>query len=227
MSTCLMVYDIPQRSGLLNPSNELWGYGFRLQYSGWVLMRSHMPYTLINELIDGGAKVDILDFSSSETGGMAKRAADSIRQEIRDSLASLEDSCDRYTVEMNQTQESVGKNVETHRKKVLTAVKKLRRKLHNLQNTAKRFNANPEAINIGDAEQRIQTLRCNMAEQARSYVAAIAALQAAGVNDGMESAAANHDVPPGILADYLEDKDIAPKTVKKLRLLTNGGAWFS
>lgn len=81
-----LIYDIPDQSGIANPSAKLRKRGFRINLSCWIFQTGHLPVDYIETLIEKGADVEVLPFTleTRETVlRLAKKAMDKEVGEIR------------------------------------------------------------------------------------------------------------------------------------------------
>lgn len=74
----LFVYDIPSKSDLPNPSNQLKRIGIRVNLSCWVIPESRVPYDLIRELDAGGATTEVVRFDESEREKLERLAKNAL-----------------------------------------------------------------------------------------------------------------------------------------------------
>ncbi len=86
-------YDIGQDTGVTNPSNILWRYGFRSTLSCWILPQSSMEKTRVQDLLkhweETGVDVTILPIGAEGIETIIRKAEKELDREIRRVHTSL------------------------------------------------------------------------------------------------------------------------------------------
>src|SRR5438552_1177899 len=81
LRACLLIYDIPERSAVANPSRFLRRLAVRVNLSCWVIPEGDVPYARLNEMATGGATWHVVRFDAAEAGKLVAMAAAAIRRE--------------------------------------------------------------------------------------------------------------------------------------------------
>jgi hypothetical protein len=77
LQACLLIYDIPERSGVRNPSRRLRSIAVRVNLSCRVSREGDVPYALLGQMAAGGATWHVVRSDADEgvkLVGMAVRA---------------------------------------------------------------------------------------------------------------------------------------------------------
>jgi len=88
----LLVYDIPQGTGIANPSYILRGYGFRINLSAWIIPQSKIPYFLIERMRAKGCSVETVRFDERDTNQIRALGRSALTGEIKRIRRSLDES---------------------------------------------------------------------------------------------------------------------------------------
>ena len=94
----MLQYDIPVRNGrdvYPNPSNQLRRRAIRTTKSVWVIPKSQIPYSMLNELSEAGGRWHCFRFDDRETDAILAMLAESLYDQVREAFDSLEDCIDR------------------------------------------------------------------------------------------------------------------------------------
>lgn len=106
----MVVYDIPQKSHIQNPSDKLKRFAFRINLSCWIMPQYRLPFALIDSLKARGADVEVVRFDLNEEKAiraLAKKALAREVQELRESLA------DKLPEKMAEVQRMIEANEHT------------------------------------------------------------------------------------------------------------------
>lgn len=74
MNHYLIVYDIPATCRVKNPSDQFRGHGVRINYSCWIVPEGRVAMLPLDQMQQGGAKVQVVRFDSSETDTLLRMA---------------------------------------------------------------------------------------------------------------------------------------------------------
>ena len=153
MSAYLLVYDIPEASGIPNPSAYLRGFAIRINLSCWIVQEADIPYSYLHEIASMGAKWRAVKFDPSEAANLIELATQSLRSEIAEMRVNTRRSCDRASATMETGEaESSLKAIQKQRGTVAQRLNSLRKNLNKLKTAAERFGISGELIGIGSAE---------------------------------------------------------------------------
>lgn len=85
MRHCMVVYDIPSvkkvAERIANPSGMFRRFGFRANYSCWIVPEHNLPLMPLDELKEKGAKVEVVRFDESEYDKIMGMARSALREE--------------------------------------------------------------------------------------------------------------------------------------------------
>lgn len=205
LQACLLIYDIPERSTVPNPSRRLRTVAVRVNLSCWVIREGDIPFALLNEMAAGGATWHVVRFDAGEGVKLVGMAVEAIRRDIRDAMRRANKSAEAAGRKLDA---SAGSPVEAKRvyaERVRPVVRRLNRLLADVSKAAERFGIAPESISVGDALTAVNALQAGMLARARAYGAAVEQVRALG-DAAMAAAAAADLVPMGVLADDIDDR---------------------
>lgn len=206
-----LTYDIPENSGIPNPSRRLRRLAVRVNLSVWVIPKHSIPYNYLNGMMERGAVVHLVKFDDTEGGRLVAMAVDAIRRDIRTSLDRARGSSHRLNTRLDGSAEGA-EAVAQHkrfRRDTAQVVSRLRRMLKDFEAVAERFGITRDQIGLGAAVAATQAIGAGFKTRARVYAQGIRELEAyAGADDGMVRAMKADAVPHAIAADYLEDREL-------------------
>jgi hypothetical protein len=204
LQACLLIYDIPERSAVRNPSPRLRSMAVRVNLSCWVIREGDIPYALLNEMAAGGATWHVVRFDAGEGVKLVGMAVEAIKRDIRDAMRRANRSVDAVELLAGGAADpSEAKRVYAER--VRPVVRRLNRLLADVGRAAERFGIDPSAVSLADAHAAVGALQAGMLARARAYGAAAEQVLALG-DPAMAGAAAADLVPAGILADDIDDR---------------------
>ena len=90
MRASLLMYDIPSRSGLGNPSAMLWRFGARVNLSCWVVPERNVPLIPVKMWREKGARVEFVRFDERDWPTILRLAQEALVREITDMREGLE-----------------------------------------------------------------------------------------------------------------------------------------
>jgi hypothetical protein len=212
-------YDIPERSGIPNPSGFFRRLGFRRTLSDWVIPADKMPWHYLNEFKarleafkprigsrDATGKCRWLK-AESDTAEMREFARHCVREEIGRLVAlaarNLSQARAAYEEPREGREISPGEFEERVQRNLQTRIEELEATLEG----AAMFDVSPQDTPADWARAEIEKIEHQSKEQARRYVAATRALQDTPTADAQAVApAAQADAaPPEVMADVLRD----------------------
>lgn len=189
MSTSLLIYDIPKRLGVPNPSPRLRRLGFRANGSCWVLRSCDVPWAYLHSLTEKGVREwHVVEFAEGEGNKLAlmavhylTREVDRLRNSILKSEARMADDPD-------------------YARKLRRALRRVENELGDAQRAAEAFGVGLEPDSLREALETFQGLRMRSGVKAQAMSQAVAALETplAGA-DG---------VPAEVVADLLLDQGL-------------------
>lgn len=204
LQACLLIYDIPERSSVKNPSDRLRSMAVRVNLSCWVIREGDIPYMLLNDMAKGGATWHIVRFDAGESEKLIGMAREALIRDIRDALRRADHSANSAAQPIE-----AGENTADNRAALIERVRPLVRRVNRLladtRRVAERFGIDPASISIDDAAASVRALQAGMYARARVYADAAAKVRELG-DDAMANAAAADLVPAGILADDIDDR---------------------
>lgn len=205
LQACLLIYDIPERSSVPNPSEDLRHIAVRVNLSCWVIRYGDIPYSLLHQMKDGGASWHVVKFDAGEAAKLAAMAIDALKRDIRDAIRRARDSQRRAESRISEgaDAEEVARFVQRGRE----AVSRLRKLLTDFRAAAERMGLDTGSLTLDKAGTAVNALHTLYARRARLYSEAASTASGTGTADGraMGSAARADQLPAGILADFLDD----------------------
>src|SRR5687767_14905134 len=106
LQACLLIYDIPERSSVPNPSRRLRPIAVRVNLSCWVIREGDIPYALLHEMAAGGAMWHVVRFDASEGPKLVGMAVEAMKRDIRDAMQRANRSAEVAGRRMETTQET-------------------------------------------------------------------------------------------------------------------------
>lgn len=198
MKMYLVVYDLPEGSGIPNPSRWFRVQGVRIAYSDWVFREDCIPYGRLNDMGDQGAIWHCVPFESSEgaQAAMQELLLHALQGEMRKALARAQRS------ERNAASAAEERGPEAYRAWVERACRRAGIMLDGLA---------AGAATLGIQLDTESTLRAITGLQRVSHARALAYAsmreQARAQGNQQAMALADRDAVPGpILADMVEEE---------------------
>jgi len=205
LQACLLIYDIPERSTVRNPSNRLRWRAVRVNLSCWVIREGDIPYSLLNEMAAGGATWHVVRFDASEGVKLVRMAVEALKRDIRDAMRRANRSADAAGRRLDQTTDNPTEAKRRYAERARPIIRRLNRLLADVQKAAERFGIDQTAISLADAHTSVRALQAGMLVRAKAYAEAVEAVRALG-DEAMANAAAADLVPAGILADDIDER---------------------
>lgn len=91
MRAHLLVYDIPARTKVANPSSFLWRFGARINLSCWVIPDRNVAMLPIAMWKERGCTVELVRFDERDGATIIRLARESLAKELGDLRAKLEE----------------------------------------------------------------------------------------------------------------------------------------
>src|SRR5262249_44000689 len=162
MATHLLVYDIPKKSGLANPSKRLRRLGVRINLSCWVIREENIPWNLLNELREGGASWHTVAFADDEAQTLLTMALEALQRDADAAAKRAEESIARADSLLDQGDPAAS------RRRADAAIKRPRKLPDALRQAAGPCGANVPSLDIVTKVRGLQTAAH---ERARQYAA--------------------------------------------------------
>jgi hypothetical protein len=206
LSACLLIYDIPERSSVRNPSRRLRSVAVRVNLSCWVIREGDIPYALLNEMALGGATWHVVRFDAGESVKLVGMAVEAIKRDIRDAMRRANRSADAAGRRLDNSTDDPSEAKRRFAERARPIIRRLNRLLADVKQAAERFGIDPNAISLADAHASVSALQAGMLSRAKAYGEAVEQIRLLG-DSAMARAAAADLVPIGILADDIDDHD--------------------
>lgn len=204
LQACLLIYDIPERSKVGNPSNRLRSMAVRVNLSCWVIREGDIPYVLLNDMAAGGATWHVVRFDAGESEKLVGMAREALIRDIREALRRANRSA-AVAAQPIEAGENTANTRAAFVERVRPLVRRMNRLLADARKAAERFGIDPASVSVDDAAAAVRALQSGMYARARAYADAAALVRQLG-DEAMANAAAADLVPAGILADDIDDR---------------------
>ncbi len=205
LQACLLIYDIPERSSVPNPSRRLRPMAVRVNLSCWVIREGDIPYSLLHEMATGGATWHVVRFDASEGAKLVGMAVASLKRDIRDAMRRANQSVSAASRSLDPTADNPTEAKRRYAERARPIVRRLVKLLSDVQKAAERFGIDRATLSLTDAMAGVNSLQAGMLARARAYSEAIEQVRTLG-DSAMANAAAADLVPAGILADDIDDR---------------------
>lgn len=207
IKACLVIYDIPQGSELANPSPKLRRRAIRVNLSCWIVREDLVPYSLLNELAEGGAVYHVVKFDASEGKNLIKMAIQALKKEVAEHVQrgeeSMQSAAERHLGNEDITPEERQARFELRAGAIVARLEEL---LEDVKEAAKQFGIDPKRLSLTQARATIAALDAGYQTRAAEYAKAQKKLAGrSGTGAALAEAAAADNLPAGVAADYLDD----------------------
>lgn len=169
LQACLLIYDIPERSSVPNPSARLRSVAVRVNLSCWVIREGDIPYALLNEMALGGATWHVVRFDASEGVKLVGMAVEAIERDIRDAMRRANKSADTAGNKLDQPSDNPSEAKRLYATRRRPIIRRLNRLLVDVQQAAERFGIDSAAISLADAHAGVSALQAGMLARAKAY----------------------------------------------------------
>jgi hypothetical protein len=203
MKVSLLVYDIPKRTDVANPSGRLRRCAVRINLSCWAVPESEVPWGLLDRMREGGATWHLVPFSEGHAEALARLAVACLEAEVARVQESLARSADRLDARLELDADDEDSLTESeHTRRLRKAAQRARRLLADARGACAAFGLDAGVVPIQAAARTVDALAANARARARAYTGLAEAAQ----GTALAVAAADSDVPVGVLLDHLEDE---------------------
>lgn len=222
-------YDIPDRVNFPNPCDYLRRrnnvgkvFAFRTQGSMWLVDRDNPPLALQARMEAAGCVVDLYPLDMCDHAKYLERAANQMRRDLLERLKIEERSLKKYDEKLAEAEaehaagtigwDKLAQARRDHAAKRKAALGRTEELVANLEAAVSQFDIPADQSMFAAVRGRVDGLRAAGSARAEVYVQL--ANQLKGTAIGM--AAAESEVPAGILADYAEENGIDATAVREL-----------
>lgn len=207
---CLLIYDIPERSGIANPSVRLRRLAIRINLSCWVVRENDLPYALLDSMRTRGAIWHAIKFDSGEVEKLLELALEQIRKELKAAVSRA--------LQQQRSAEGVLEDADmgeperraAYRARAVAIVRRTQRLVAAMKSGAERFGI----VNFDGQFSGMSASVSGMDAAVKALCAALGITLGrarksgvAAVRQGAASASADV-MPADIFADLCEDHDI-------------------
>lgn len=210
MRACLLIYDIPERAEINNPSGALRRVGIRANLSCWIIPEDAIPYGLLNTLTEAGASWHTVPFAPEAGKALITIAIQSMKKELQDSINRARRSQAQAATQYEESGESEkAREYYVRRAEGITA--RVNELIEDFRQAAARFGIRGDALNLDEAASTVNLIGVAMHERASNFARAaeIARTQGSSTSQailaGIEATGDNSPVVMGALADSLQD----------------------
>lgn len=221
----LLVYDIPSKADVYNPSWFLRRRGFRVNLSCWVLPAAKIPYTELAELTEAKVRWRVFRFDAGEAPALVAEALRVIRAEVAEAVARARDSAAKMTAKHLEGAEHLqdedaeprteADRLESYEAAAYRIVGRMEELLDDVKVAVEGFGIHPDAVGIGGAVAAVEAIQAKMNAKAEAYKKAMEALKAAGQTE-LAKAGAETEVPGFAVADALQEAGVDPDTANAI-----------
>lgn len=209
---CLLIYDIPERSEVANPSGKLRRVAVRINLSCWVIREGDIPYYLLDEMRQGGATWHVVRFDAAEGGKIVGMAIAAMKKELKDAIDRARAALEAASQRVQDGRDSAAE----FEQRVRANIRRHRQLIQDLTAAAQRFGIDAGAAGIGDAATAVACIQTAMVERARLYADAARRLRQTGTSLGAGMAAAAEGDRPsggavlhaGVMADVMDENGV-------------------
>lgn len=210
-------YDIPQGSGIENPTGHFRRLGFRSTLSVWIIPECKMPWTYLNSFKDALKSFEPDVATRARRGKCRWLRFESDADEMREyAKESVEEEIQRLVNQANQNLERARRDYNAENSEMTPAefeervnghLNRRRDELKAILEGAASFDVDPSSLPTAWALTEIDATEQRCKAQAKSYAEAARFARQEGGSDGQAIAAAIQadDIHPGIVADFIDD----------------------
>lgn len=213
MQVSMLVYDIPSGK-FWNPSAVLRRRGVRVNLSCWAIPYENIPWNLLQQMKEAGCLWHVVSFSDEEGENLARLAIDLLSREVveitKRAAKSYRKALEKFNTDPSDST-LAGLNARTE------AVEKRVAALIDDAETAARAFGVPMP-NREKADRAVQAIKARTAATAEVYAQLVAEI----ADEKTRELAEQDAVPPMVLADMVEDRDVdgtGATTAESLRKL--------
>lgn len=232
----MLVYDIPAKSKVANPSDQLRRFGFRANLSCWVIPTASLPHNLITELRESGVNAKVVPFDVSAGPQLVTWAIEQLRadaeEQVKRTRANLEKAGDKHLDGLSEVEAVTGERREealaAYELRAGAICKRLEDILAHVTEAAAGFGIESGALNLGGARAAFDAFQTGYTARAAEFAAATEKLRAAAAASGdanaaaLANAAAQDLVPVAVLAGGLEDAGLETDAARLTQAFDDG-----
>jgi hypothetical protein len=202
----MLMYDIPERSNVANPSGRLRRIGLRINKSVWIVPTGNIPQYLVNELIGAGAAVITAPYDVEASKNLLVAAIAFANRELTEAKARAEASKADAEAELNDPDGDPTKKRKVYEKKIAAIAKRLEVLAEEMAVGAKVFGV-VGGIDFTNIRQAAEAISNTTAVRAAVYANSATALREVGTVDttAMAVAVENDQAPAYAVADMLRE----------------------
>lgn len=200
-------YDIPDASGVENPSYEFRRIGFRSTLSCWIVPEDRIPWNTINGMLSRGCTVNIVKFDSSEVGKIIDMANRALQRDVKQIVEASERACRKAQTKYEERRAAAQdateaeKALKAYERRTAASARQAQRLLAAAEEAAEALKLDKSAFPFMQAGDTVRALRTATEARARIYAGLTSAVQ----NTPYAAAAQANRVHPLILADMADD----------------------
>lgn len=201
----LLVYDIPKRAKVRNPSYRLRRIGVRINKSNWVLPTGSIPYKLLDDIVtrtNGAASYHTVEFKTSETPKLLAMAAAALRNELKEAILRMK-AKKAAADKVAQDDMDDLKSLRRYLAEVREARSRVEKLAEDFASAASAFGFELSRATVAQLRTEINAISLAAHNKAKVYVKMVE--KAKGLGEYVYSVAKIDGIPPLILADYLEE----------------------
>ena len=204
----LLIYDIPEKAPIANPSGRLRRIAIRANLSCWIVPNHLIPYSLLNYMAENGATWHTVQFDVSEAQKLLRMANEAIKRDMEAAVARTAKSIAAAELAYEQpADDAPPPTVSDFEERTQRAIKRAKQVLGDLEEAAKVFGIDPAATPVRWAYAQAEVLRSAAHDRARRYAGAGVKAAEVGGFDGqaVANAVAADAIPAGVVADFIQD----------------------
>jgi hypothetical protein len=228
----MLNYDIPEGTGVRNPSYRLYEVGIRLQLSCWILPESDIPKALFHQMAERVWSLDRINprtgrrmefqwdyapFDPAAAGSLLRMAQRSLEEQVHAAKMRAQASYEAALARLDEQEEEARANGTPmsvpERKKAERAlrraanvnVKKNEKLFKRLRETGARFGIDTSGIGAESAFAAIQAAGAAVKERCRVFAEATKELERLDPNNLVAKAARRDQAPEWVLFDALDE----------------------
>lgn len=205
----MVSYDVPHIANY-SPVAALYRVAVPMTESVWLVRTGDIPYTLIAQMEDKGAEVDVVTLDASETRSRVAKAIGYMQKKLAEAVRGADESIVRANAKLERSQEdgiSEDDALAAYNRQIKAIETRLTKLRADVSKGASRFGLNDASFRPEQLTATARSVREIMSERAKAYTRATAALAAVGTTDAtaLANVAARDGVPVEVIAGALED----------------------
>ncbi len=188
----LVGYDIPEVSGVANPSGPFRRIGVRIRLSEWAIRTDRMPWNLLNQWTEAGVTWDALPLTGYDADALSRIALREMTKDVtkreKEQTKSLEKLLAKLKAvedDPESTPSQVWRAQREYEKKREGVLRTTERLMEHLAEGARTLSMDTSSVGFDSLRANVRTLR----SASHIRAAAVASLTAAAQGTAMEAAA--------------------------------------